>query len=159
MLDPLDQLLELGPSASVEQYLASSLKGGVAHLDDAVLRHRGEEADIDGVAHMHVIGEAAGEIQPGHVLGIDSELPHDNVLATVVGRLGLGEIADILLGKSDAGLGHYVDLEEFLVFGEDALGRQAVTAPQFGKQVDQTRTADPLGIRVANGGVGELPVP
>ena len=44
------------------------LRRRVAGLDDALLRHRRQQADGHGVADVHVVGEAAREIEPSRSL-------------------------------------------------------------------------------------------
>src|SRR5438094_462075 len=56
MLDALDQFFHPPALAVREQHLARAGERRVPHLDDAFLGHRREKSNIDGVAHVDVVG-------------------------------------------------------------------------------------------------------
>ena len=130
----------------------------VAGLDHALLRHRRQQADGDGVPHIHVVGEAAGEVKPLDSGGIDAERAHDDVLPAVVGGLGLAQVAGVLLGEGDPVLRHHGHFLLLAVGGEDALGGEHVGPPKLRQQVDEAGAAQPHRLFAADGLVGGLAV-
>ena len=134
-----------------EQDRARAARRRVAGLDDARRGHRRQQADGLGVLHVHVVGEAAREIEPLDRGGVDAERAHDDVLPAVVGGLGLAEVARVLLGEGDAMRGHDRHLLLLAVGGEDALGGEHVAAPDLRQQVDQAGAAEARGLRAADG--------
>ena len=147
---------DFGAPPPVEQHLPGPLDRGVADLDDALPRHRGEEADVDGVADVDVVGETSGEVEPGDVAGIDSESAQGDELPAVVGRLGLREVAGVVAREGDAVLGNQGHLP-LLPVPEDPHFRHPSAAPQLGEEIDQAGAADPLRRQPADRRVLELP--
>ena len=69
MLDGLDLAFQRPAPGAREQDRAGAACRRVSGLDDALLRYRRQQADGHGVADVHVVGEAAREIEPLDLAG------------------------------------------------------------------------------------------
>ena len=107
---------------------------------------------------VHVVGEAAREIEPLDPGGIDAERAHDDQLAAIVGGLGLAEIAGVFLREGDAVLRHYCHFHLLSVGGEDAFGGKHVAPSKLRQQVDQAGAAEAHWRCPANGLVEGLAI-
>ena len=90
MGDACRQRLDGGPFGGVCEHHCGRLEGGLADFVDAVGWDVGDEADVDVVSGVDVVGEAAGLVEAGVVGDGCVGGFEDDVLSAVVGGFGLG---------------------------------------------------------------------
>ena len=150
MVDVFREVFDGGSFGGVCEHYGGASEGGVADFVDAVGRDVGDEADVDGVLDVDVVGEAAGEVEAGVVGGGCADGFEDDVLTAVVGGFGLGECGDVgagdgqtVFGVESVFVGAVVEVAELV---------HDVVSSQLGQQVDQAGAADADGVGVADGG-------
>ena len=125
-----------------------SRDGRISYLQNSALRDGRQKSNIDRVVHIDVIRKSTRQVKPRNVRGLDTEFPHRDVLAAVISRFRLGEIAHVLARKRDALLRNDGELTSFV--SEYSLRRHHPMAAQLREQIDQSRAADTLRWRLAD---------
>ena len=147
MLDSPGHFVDGLAHRSGQQHDGSTLQGRIANLHDLFGRQVGDEADVDGVPHVDVVGETAGKIKAPNFRRRGAVQAQDDILAGVVGRLGLRQRTDI--GPRDRHPPVRREEELALAAVQHPELVHPARAPQLGQQVDESRPTDSLDLRVA----------